>query len=165
METAFQELCLSLEGLQKLYQQMLVLAGKKQKQLVLGNLKEIENLTKEEESLVFEAGRLENERYQQAKRLTERYQLPQDATLTDFIKVAPQEDKVRLQELQENVNKLVQEIDKVNQENILLIEQSLKFINFTVDVLTKPEDVDTYDSDLGKNPKQDNISRILDKKI
>lgn len=166
MEVNFQELCSSLEGLQKLYQEMLKLAKIKRKELLVGNLKGIEEVTKEESQLIVEAGRLENDRYQQAKQLSKQYGLDPEATLEDFIKVAPEGEKAKMQELQERMHQLAGEIDKVNQENIVLIEQSLKFINFSVDILTTPDDADTYDPDLGKNHKQDsNISRILDKKI
>ncbi|MFY9174749.1 MAG: flagellar protein FlgN [Peptococcia bacterium] len=165
MEVTFQELCSSLEGLRKLYVEILRLAKMKRKELVLGNLKGVEEITKEEEQLVIEAGRLENERYQQSKQLSQQYDLPPEATLSDFIKMASDEDKAKLQDLQEQMTKLAAEIDEVNQENILLIEQSLKFINFSIDVLTTPSDVDTYDVELGKGQKKENISRILDKKI
>ncbi len=165
MDNLFQELGNTLEKIQGVFQELLRITMEKQKQLVLGNIQEIERLTHEEEGLVFSAGSLENERYKLARQLINDFQLQEGATLTDIIQVAPEAEKSRLQLLQEDMRKLADKIDKVNQENILLIEQSLKFINFTVDVLTGPEGLDTYDTELDKGSKRENISRILDKKI
>lgn len=165
MEPTFQELIIRLEGIQTLYQQLLELAGNKQQELVKGNLERIEALTKEEENLVYQAGRLEDERYKFAGRLFSHFGLREEATLKELIGLAPVAEQAKLQALHQNMGQLIAQMDKMSQENITLIQQSLRFINFTVDVLTKPDDTATYGSGIEKNSNQDNISRILDKKI
>ena len=165
MEPTFQELIIRLEGIQAMYQQLLGLAVKKQKELVKGNLERIDALTKEEENLVYQAGRLEDERYQYAGRLISHLGLKQEATLKDLIEVAPVIEQGKLQCLQESMSQLIVQMDKLSQENITLIQQSLRFINFTVNMLSKPDDNSTYGAGIEKNNKQENISRILDKKV
>jgi len=165
MEPAFQELVDRLEGIQAIYRQMLELAGRKQKELVKGNLEQIDALTKEEENLIYKAGRLEDERYEYAGRLISHFQLKEDATLKELIEIAPPETKAKLHALQESMGQVIAQMDKLNQENIALIQQSLRFINFTVDMLSKPDDPATYSAGKEKSAKQDNISRILDRKI
>jgi len=165
MEPTFQELIIRLEGIQSMYQQMLELAIKKQKELVKGNLERIDAITKEEEKLVYQAGRLEEERYQYAGRLISHFGLKQEATLKELIEVAPAIEQDKLHALQLSMSELIAQMDKLSQENIALIQQSLRFINFTVDMLTKPDDTATYGAGIEKNNKQENISRILDKKI
>lgn len=165
MEPTFQDLLERLEEIQDHYRQMLELAGKKQKELVKGNLEQIEALTKEEEKLIFKIGRLEDERHHCARRLISHFQLREEATLTDLMEVAPAEVKDKLQALQESMAQLIAEMDKLNQENINLIQQSLRFINFTVDLLTKADDPSTYGSGKEANAKPDTISRLVDKKI
>jgi flagellar biosynthesis/type III secretory pathway chaperone len=164
-ELTFQELIDRLEDQKDLYRRMMELGRQKQKELIMGDLERIDILTKEEENFLYQAERLEEQRYQCASRLIAHYQLPENATLKDLIQVAPSADRSKLEELQQSMNQMVSELDKLNQENIALIQQSLKFINFTVDLLTKPDDVGTYGSGKDKNKKQDSVSRILDKKI
>jgi len=165
MEPAFQELIDHLEGIEELYKQMLELSGRKQKELVKGNLEQIEVFTKEEENLIYKAGRLEEQRYEHTGRLISHFQLKEDATLKELIEIAPKEAKDKLQTLLESMGQLIFEIDKLNQENISLIQQFLRFINITVDMLSKPNDPATYGMGKEKNQKQDTISRLLDKKI
>lgn len=165
MEPAFQELIQSLEAIQAIYKQMAELAEKKQQELVKGNLEQIDALTKDEEKLIYLAGRLEDERSESAGRLIAHFQLQKDATLKDIMDIAPEGLRSKLQTIQESMGELIARMDKLNQENIALIRQSLRFINFTVDLLSKPEDPATYSAGSEKGPKQDSISRILDQKV
>lgn len=165
MEPTFSELQMNLEKLEELYRQLLDLSKQKQRQLVESNLDEIERLTKEEEVLVYRASRIEKERYELTERLYAHYGLQGENNLPGLIEIAPPEVQKPLEEVKERLETLIAEMDKTNQENISLIKQSLRFINFTVDILSKAGDPAIYGSGNEKAQKAESVSRILDQKV
>lgn len=164
MESKFLELSNDLEAILNLYQKLIEISGQKQKELVNGNMEEIDRLNKEEEILVFQASRLETERFRRARELAAYYELPENAKLGELLEKAPPPEKEKLTVLLKKLLETIGEIDKINRENTALIQQSLKFINFTIDVLSQSDPSVTYSS--GDNErKSENRSILLDKKV
>lgn len=164
MDSAFKNLEKHLNGILKLYKELIELSRKKQEELVKGNVDILDGLNKQEEILVFQASRQEAERYRCARELAAFYNLPSDAKLGELIDIAPPGDKEELSRLLTELLLIVGEIDKLNQENIALIQQSLKFINFTIDIVSQSTAPGTYGS-TEKETKSENVSRLVDKKV
>jgi len=59
------------------------------------------------------------------------------------------------------LNEIIEELGKVNQENSSLIEQALKIVNFTMDVISTTEEAIYSEKDTKKVKP---FSRIFDKK-
>ena len=162
MESAFESLVTLLEEQKEVYGDLLRLGKTKQADLIKGAIEEVDAVTRQEEALIFQAGRLEEERYNCAFHLLEMNGHDPDAPLTEIIEIAPQQVKDRLAELHGEMVNILTELDRLNQENMSLIQQSLKFIQVTVEAIS-PADQTTYAPD--RDVKIEALSRLLDKKV
>ena len=163
MEPILKEMLQLLEGLKGINGELLELGKKKQRELINGSLEAIETLTRQEQALIIQAGRLEKERSLCAGRLISQYNLKDDATLLDVITIGTPQEQREMELLFEDLTQIIGELDKTNQENMSLIQQSLRYINFTVDVISQQSERTTYAGD--KSAKSIRESRLLDKKV
>lgn len=164
MNSKFIELRDHLGNILNLYKELIELSREKQGELVKGNVESLDKLNKKEENLVFQASRMEAERYRCAREMAEVYNLSEDAKLSELIEEAPPKEKEELTILLNELLLVVEEIDKLNQENIALIQQSLKYVNFTIDVLSQNPPSGTYGS-TEKDNKAGNVSRLVDRRV
>lgn len=163
MEPILKDLIQLLDGLKGINGELLELGKKKQKELINGSLEAIEALTRQEEALIMQAGRLEKERNLCAGGLILRYNLPENAGLTELITLGTPEEQRNMETLFHDLTQIIGELDKTNQENMNLIQQSLRYINFTVDVISQQTEKTTYAGD--KSSKKISESRLLDRKV
>lgn len=164
MEESFAVLIGLLEKQTQIYNELLEISQEKQQELICGNLAALDNLTKREELLIYQAGRLEEGRQSCAHILLERYGLPEKSTLKKLLKKAAAQEKERLEELSGILNAIIQELSRRNTENMDLIEQSLKYVNYSITSLTRAEGQSTtYNS--GRELKSDNVIRLVDRKV
>lgn len=164
MDSKFIELKNHLDSILRIYKELIELSREKQGELLKGNVEILDKLTKKEENLVFQASRLESDRYRCAREMATFYQLSADAKLSELIEKAPAKEKEELSDLLNELLLVVEEIDKLNQENIALIQQSLRYINFTIDVLSQNSPTGTYDPK-EKEIKAGNVSRLVDRRV
>lgn len=164
MDSKFTELRDYLDSILKIYLELMELSHEKQGELVKGNVENLDKLNKKEENLVYQASCLESKRYRCAREMAAFYDLPEDAKLSELLEKAPDMVKDELSQLLSELLQVVEEIDKLNQENIALIQQSLKYINFTMDVLSQNSPSSTYDAK-EKEITAGNISRLLDRRV
>lgn len=162
MEKVFNNLAALLEGQKEIYEELLSLAKLKQIELVKGSIEILNNLNKQEEMLVFRVGRLEEERFKCTNDLIDTYGLDKDVALHDLIDTAPAEIKGILETLQKSMTDLLKQLEKINNENMDLIKQSLRFIHFSFETLTQ-ETQTTYTAD--RAIKVENLTKLLDKKV
>lgn len=162
MEKVFNNLTALLEGQKEIYEELLSLARLKQIELVKGSIEILDNLNKQEEMLVFRVGRLEEERFKCTNDLIDTYGLDKDAALRDLIETAPAEIKGILETLQKSMADLLKQLEKINNENMDLIKQSLRFIHFSLETMTQ-ETQTTYTAD--RAIKVENLTKLLDKKV
>lgn len=162
MDPTFNSLVVLLEGQKVIYSDLLSLGKTKQTDLIKGSIEELDAVTRREENLIFQAGRLEEERYRCVSRLMEANGRSQDVPLREIIDMAPQEIKEKLEELHLDMVKILAELDMLNQENMKLIQQSLKLIQVTIEALN-PAARTTYTPD--HDVKVEAFSRLLDRKV
>lgn len=162
MEKVFNSLAVLLEGQKEIYKELLNLARLKQTELVKGSIETLDNLNKQEEMLVFQVGRIEEERFKCTNDLIDTYGLDKDAVLRDLIDKAPAEVKEILEALQKSMTDLLKQLEKINNENMDLIKQSLRFIHFSLETMTQ-ETQTTYTAD--RAIKVENLTKLLDKKV
>ncbi|MDX9870880.1 MAG: flagellar protein FlgN [Clostridia bacterium] len=162
MELTFNALASVLKKQEEIYRELLSLGKMKQAELVQGTLEAIESLNRQEELLIVQAGRLEEERFNHAAALIKHYSMGEDASLEEIISVAPEVMQGALTSLKNSLTALLKDMQKINSENTLLIQQTLQFIQFTLGAMTQ-ETQTTYTSD--RAMKVENLTRILDKKV
>jgi flagellar biosynthesis/type III secretory pathway chaperone len=162
MSTVLAELTRLLNQQKVLYEELLELAKEKQKILVKGSLEALDSLTKKEEALIFQAGKLEEQRYQCGRQVISLLGLKEDVPLSEIKEKAPLEYKKPLETVLQELTGLFQDLTRLNEENTNLIQQSLRFVNFTMEVISQ-QSKPTYTPD--KDVKMEQISRLLDKKV
>ncbi len=163
MEPTFDDLINILKTQEDIYKNLLALGEMKQAELVKGGMEEIDAFTKSEEALIYQAGRTEEERIRCSSRLAMKCELQETATLSDLIALAPEEKQEELRRLHESMSIVLKELEKLGKENMELIKQALRIVNFGIETISQ-EPKGTYTSESGEG-KKGAVSRILDKRV
>lgn len=161
MELALSKLINVLEKQKEFYESLLEIGLKKQRDLVEGEIEAVEEATNKEEILLGLAISLEETRLKCTMEVAEGYSL-QDSSFLEIIQASPPSEQQELRQLYEDMKELIKKMDKLNQENMNLIQQSLHFIDFTMDAITQEKN-NTYGTD--HEIKSQQMNRIVDKKI
>lgn len=138
----------TLEQQADVYEQLLALAKEKTPYLVHNKVDALNEVIQKERKLLKTAEELE----QQRMRLSGQYFTSlgilryKGGKISEMIRtVTSPQDKKRLTELHASLSISLDQLQKVNQLNQQLVEQSLKFINYSVDLLVEDPNGDmTY---------------------
>lgn len=139
-----------------LYKNLYASAEKKMDIIKKGNIQALNQLMKDEQKLVSAIQMMENERQKELKRIYPGEEnLP---TIRECIEQAEPEEKPVLTELFNKLSDILQKTKERNDLNQQLIEHSLQFVNFSINLLQpKPESL-TYKPVTGKPEKQETES-------
>ncbi|QJC53779.1 flagellar protein FlgN [Paenibacillus albicereus] len=128
-----------------LYRELLELAAAKTPVLVKGDVDALSAILMKERKLARRAEELEVRRQMQVNIHFSKLQLRlRSGKLSDLIRTVNQpEEKQRLSELQEELTRLLQDVQQRNEHNLALTKQSLEFIDFSLE-LTADAPYDDY---------------------
>jgi flagellar biosynthesis/type III secretory pathway chaperone len=134
----------SLENLQNLHRVLLALAIEKKDILIKGHTDGLVRMMQQEQKLIKAIEVAENARIQCVERLVEERQYPVSViTLDDLIKITTSADeKSRLTTYREELLPIVTGLRTANELNQQLLEQSLSFVEMSLDVITEPPEDD-----------------------
>ncbi len=147
------------------YDKLLSLACEKQSVLVKGDLAELEKITKAEEILILQVGRLEEQRMALHQQLANHFSLsPSELTLSELIKRTEDKGAVtKLQQLSTDMTGKLSDLGEANKANSELVQNSLDFVNFSLSILAN---VDLKPGYNGKSEEKKTVSaKIFDRKI
>ncbi len=172
MDKLLKELCENLEEQLATYKLLVKYEQEKQEVLVNGEINQLEELVKKEQKVVFKNGELEKTRQEHISQLAEQAGVPQDdLTISRVIELAEGDMKDRLSNVYEELEYVLVELKDLNLKNNSLIEQSLSYINYSLDILVgaSKDDPGTYDkSQSGKEESgkaKKSKRSFLDRKI
>lgn len=132
-----------LDNLIQLHRAMYTLASQKKDVLVKGKIDELVAITRQEQKLIKGVTAAETARQTVVKELSvEKGFALEEGTLAELIKLTTSaEEKVRLTSYRDELTRVVTELRNANDLNQQLLEQSLDFVNMTLDLITDtPED-------------------------
>jgi hypothetical protein len=144
------------------YQKLTELEKAKQQALVDNNISKIEAITAQEEKILLEVSRLEEERLHWAEFFGQEIgKKAEDITLDDLEKVYPEMHAVRL-DLEQEINRL----KDLHETNTKLLENAVNLVNFTLQALTSNRQA-TYTNPADKRgqKEQSKTLNIIDKSI
>lgn len=145
MKEAWTKLQAILNEMLELYQSLLAVTRKKRAVLVSGKANELEAVTKEEEIIILQAGKLEGRREKIIEEIAAGYGLTtEEITFSTIKEFADEADAAQLQQLIKNFEAVVAEIKQLNQVNTKLLQQSLRFIQYNINLLTQNTSGPTY---------------------
>ncbi len=124
----------SMAKLLKLHKSLLELAFKKTGILEAEDVAALTNLLKEEQTHIFAIEKLEIER----RRITG------DQTLSELLEKWPDREKETLLEISQDLQEVIRQIQQQNELNQELITQSLKFISFSMSLISPPQEDFNY---------------------
>lgn len=121
-----------------LYRVILEISHNKKKVLVAAKVEELDALTKREESIILQIGKLESAREQVVVELAGLYALsPKELTLAKAGELAGGEVADQLRKLEAELSGIVDQLVPLNKINTELIEQSLNYVNYNLNLLTQ----------------------------
>ena len=120
-----------------LYKTLLELSNKKTALLKESNSKDLEAISKEEETLVATVIEKEKARIQEVKNICKRYGKPEQSLKIEELCEFIDNSKEELIDFKKQITEVLEELKKANEINSALINSSLEYINFAVNMLTE----------------------------
>ena len=137
MELPISELIEIVENEVCAFQRLLDNMEREQRALVANDVEGLDAMVAEQQSLTEEAGRLEAERSRVVTSLSAVLgEEPDSVTLKRLVEQIQGPQSERLGEMRETLIDLQEKIRRTNRHNLLLIKQSMKYVDKTLQVLT-----------------------------
>lgn len=126
-----------LEGQKQVYRDLLDISKNKTDIIVEGKVQELENITKVEQTLILKMRDLESQLEKHVKNLIDELSIKEkNVTISVLLSYLQGEDKKKLEELRVSIFNVINELEHVNQLNSKLIQNSLQYINFSINLYT-----------------------------
>ena len=151
MQAYVEELKEILKNEVLLYQTLLELGQKKKEIITQGKVKELDQITQVEQSLVLKIGKEEQTREKVVEMIRKEVSLRDDITVSELIYHLEEEDQQALEVERQNLLSILGSIKETNDLNKVLIQDSLEFIKFNLNLLTRTEETGSYSQNRGRN--------------
>jgi flagellar biosynthesis/type III secretory pathway chaperone len=126
----------------KLHKYILEVSNLKTKVIVDGDIRKLEEIMKIEQAFVLKMGKLENLRERIAVGLARDIGISMDKlNIVELLQRVKQEDvAVKIKNCRDEMLKIVNELKNANEVNSKLIENSLEYIDFSINMLSSVDD-------------------------
>jgi len=125
-----------LEQETAIYEDILELSRKKTDTIVEGKVPELENITKQEQTLVSKVHKLESVRLSLLQELSGQLGMkPEKMALSVLVEQMQGKEAEKLKVLQNKIAGILSELKNVNELNSRLIKNSLEYIDFSINLL------------------------------
>jgi flagellar biosynthesis/type III secretory pathway chaperone len=147
------------------YKNLLEVSKEKTDIIIAGDTTALQNLTKKEQEVVAKTTRLEKNREQIiediALVLNEKKENLTISRLLEKLKKSG-EDSQRLRKIQLEIQKTITELKRVNEQNRLLLNQSMEMIDFTINAIQSKRSFATNDYSQGGQMQSQNSRSFFD---
>lgn len=148
------------------YKDLLELSNKKKSIVVEGKVAELDKIVRVEQNMIFDLGQLEKQREKELQSLCQALKLDGRATITELSKLLPEHLAKQLGEVQNDMKETIANLQNVNNVNGELIQQSLEYIEYTVNMITSSGSTSSlYDDLKPSNSGASNKRRLFDTKV
>lgn len=164
---ALTDLFENLDNLLKLHQALYTLAVEKKAVLIKGDIHQLTDITHTEQKLIKAVQATETQRIALVQQLYRENGISlSDGTLEELIKIwRGLEEKNRLKHYREELIRIVTELRRANELNQQLLEQSLSFVNLSLELITDtPEDDFIYQHPSNYGPTMQTTRSFFNKK-
>lgn len=145
MKDRWEALVTVLGKILSIYQAILTLSQEKKKILVAANAQGLEKITKQEEILILQVGKLEEIRRKLVGELINAHGITEEGrSLLQLQKIATPAVVLQLENFSKKMNEIIAEIGTLNKLNTELINQALGFINYNINILSQTVVGPTY---------------------
>lgn len=165
MKANWENLFTVLGEMTGLYRDILDLSRKKRDVLIAVKPQDLEAITKNEEVLILQVGKLEAARGKIMQEIASAGKIDVDTlTLTKLKELAGPDEAKRLAAVTAELAGIMADLAPVNQINAELIQQALGFINYNLNLLTQNTAGTTY-APRGTGQQEPQMRKLVDKKI
>jgi flagellar biosynthesis/type III secretory pathway chaperone len=162
----WEKLITVLEEMLALYRAILALSQEKRTVLVAADGQRLEQITKQEELLILQAGKLDNQRSDIVKEIGNVLGLtPSEITLENISKHADDNTASRLKRINADFEKVLGELAPLNKVNTQLIQHALNFVNYNINILAQNQSGPTYASKGRQSDKPAPSRALFDHKV
>ncbi len=149
------------------YMDMLELSKSKKKIIVEGKVAELDKIVKLEQNMIVNIGQLERKREEEVAKLSGILKLNSaQVTITELAKILRPELKKGLEDIQDKLQATFSELKAVNDVNGQLIEQSLEYIDYSINLFAgSGMETGSLYEDIGKNKSKQSKKNIFDTKV
>jgi flagellar biosynthesis/type III secretory pathway chaperone len=118
------------------YEGVLKLSRSKTDTIIAGRVAELEGVTRLEQSMILQMGKLEEQREELVDRLSVRLKVPaEDITVSSLEKLLEEEQAEKLKACRKTLGRVLKELSDMNELNSKLIRSSLDYIDFSINLL------------------------------
>jgi len=149
------------------YRDMLELSKSKKKIIVESKVAELDKIVKLEQDMIVNIGQLERKREEETAKLCRSLNLNSArVTISEMASMLLPEQKKRLEDIQDRLGKILAELKAVNDVNGQLIEQSLEYIDYSINLITGAgmETGSLYE-DMDRSKSKQSKKNIIDTKV
>ncbi len=149
------------------YKDMLELSKSKKRIIVEGKVAELDKIVKLEQNMIVNIGQLERKREEEVAKLSGALGINNaQATITELSKILRPELKKELEDIQKKLQETFTELKTVNDVNGQLIEQSLEYIDYSINLVAgSGMETGSLYEDIGKNKSKQSKKNIFDTKV
>ncbi len=134
-----------LSELSELCKGLLELSKQKREFLIAGQAQKLETVTRQEEVLILQIGKLEVLREKALQEIAVAHNLNIDGlTISQLRQMADDEVADKIKDFQQVFSSITNELVPLNQLNTQLIQQSLNFVNYNINLLAETQTGPTY---------------------
>ncbi|MCT4613190.1 MAG: flagellar protein FlgN [Clostridia bacterium] len=167
MAGLLEELIINLNKENDLYKSLTNLGSKKTECIVENKIDEIGSLTNDEQRLITDLNRVIKKREEQFKDIAIVLSLDnQEITLNALIdKLEGNESQASLIEVRDEILKNVTEMREVNEENEVLIKQSMEYVEFTLNAIKTSSNISQDNGYYGEEMSSGRNANFFDSKM
>lgn len=148
------------------YKDLLELSNKKKSIVIEGKVSELDKIVRVEQNMIFDLGQLEKIREQELQRLCTALQLEGRTNVGELVKHLPEHLSEQLKTLQKELGATIVDLQNANNINGELIQQSLDYIEYSVNMITSVGPVNSlYEDVRGLSKGTENKKRLFDTKV
>lgn len=140
MQNKIQEVAHILENQLNIHRDLARLSDKLTDVIINGEIKELDEILKAQQTMIMTLGKLEEERMKAVAELGEK-----DLTITRLIDMADDELAGRLETIFEELLEVIEEQRRLNHINNKLLKTNLEYVEFTLGNLTGNKPINLFD--------------------
>jgi flagellar biosynthesis/type III secretory pathway chaperone len=123
----------------EIYEEVLKLAKEKKRVVIDGRIKELDAITRKEQSIIFNLGKIDKVREALTINISKELRIEVFENVTELSQYLEGDLKDQILEVRDKLVDIVEKVKKANDLNNKLIQQSLEYIEFNKNLLTSME--------------------------
>ncbi|MCQ1528590.1 flagellar protein FlgN [Lutispora saccharofermentans] len=160
------KIILCLENQKNIYEKLLSLSMEKKDAIIEGKVNELDNFIKLEGNLILEIGKLEDERDSTAEALARELGCSRENLTISYICNEVKDSRCdHLKQVAGSIGNTLNQLKEINDLNGELIEQSLEYINFSINLISDSMEGQNVIYEGKPEESKDNNVRLFDAKI